>query len=154
MKIEFHRLLIIASLAAVMAVRGDPQPPTLTPKPPPTPRINGPTIFGVRAGSPFLYRIPATGVRPMQFSVRELPEGLRVDPATGQMTGSLRQKGEYKTVLRAKNAAGETEKKFRIVVGDDISLTPAMGWNSWNCWGSRVTAEKVCAAPAAWPLPA
>ena len=37
----------------------------LTPKPGPIPRINGPIVFGVRPGSPFLYAIPATGTRPM-----------------------------------------------------------------------------------------
>jgi alpha-galactosidase len=35
------------------------------------------------------------------------------------------------------------EKKFRIVAGETIALTPPMGWNSWNCWGSKVDAEKV-----------
>ena len=41
----------------------------LTPKEQPAPRINGPSVFGVRPGSPFLYTIPATGERPIRFSV-------------------------------------------------------------------------------------
>src|SRR5512138_486623 len=64
-----------------------------TPKPPPTPRINGPAIFGVRPGHPFLYRIPATGERPMTFSARGLPAGVSLDPQTGQLTGSLGKPG-------------------------------------------------------------
>ena len=36
----------------------------LTPKAPANPRINGPRVYGVRPGTPFLYRIPATGLRP------------------------------------------------------------------------------------------
>jgi alpha-galactosidase len=131
---------VLATLAATARAE---EPPTLTPKPSPAPRINGPSIFGVRPGSPFLYYIPATGRRPMEFSVSGLPDSLKADPTTGQITGSLAKKGEYKIVLRARNALGEAKKNFRIIVGDDISLTPAMGWNSWNCWGSRVTAEKV-----------
>jgi alpha-galactosidase len=115
----------------------------LTPKPPPAPRINGPSIFGVRPGSPFLYHIPVTGDRPMQYSVTGLPSGLTVDAQTGEITGSLDKPGEYPVTLGAKNAVGAVEKKFRIVVGDNISLTPAMGWNSWNCWGSRVTQAEV-----------
>jgi len=79
----------------------------------------------------------------MEFSVRELPGGLQVDAATGEITGRLPRQGKYDVVLRAINALGESEKKFCIVVGDTISLTPAMGWNSWNCWGSHVTADKV-----------
>jgi len=35
---------------------------------------------------------------------------------------------------------------FKIVVGPQIGLTPALGWNSWNCFGSAVTAQKVKAA--------
>jgi len=34
-----------------------------TPPAPATPRINGPTIFGVRPDAPFLYTIPVTGDR-------------------------------------------------------------------------------------------
>ena len=45
----------------------------LTPPAPPTPRINGPDVFGVRPGSPVLYTIPATGDRPMTFSAKNLP---------------------------------------------------------------------------------
>ena len=48
----------------------------LTPKPSPQPRINGPAVYGVRPGNPFLYRIPTTGERPMTFSASNLPEGL------------------------------------------------------------------------------
>src|SRR5580698_5749720 len=33
----------------------------LTPPPPSKPHINGPEVYGVRPGSPFLYRIPCTG---------------------------------------------------------------------------------------------
>jgi alpha-galactosidase len=120
-----------------------PKAEILTPPAPATPRINGPSVFGVRPGSPFLYTIPATGERPMEFAVEGLPEGLKVDAATGQITGSLKEKGEFKVVLKAKNAQGENEKKFRIVVGDTIALTPPMGWNSWNSWAENVDQEKV-----------
>ena len=78
----------------------------LTPPTPATPAIHGPKIFGVRPGSPFLYNSPATGDRPMQFSVQPLPSGLHVDAATGQITGSLATAGNYDVVLHAKNAPG------------------------------------------------
>ncbi|MBN2513045.1 MAG: putative Ig domain-containing protein [Sedimentisphaerales bacterium] len=114
-----------------------------TPLPPAVPRINGPSIFGVRPEHPLVYRIPATGDRPMTFSVDHLPAGLQVDSETGQLSGSVKEPGRYSVTLRASNAKGASEKKFTIVVGETITLTPPLGWNSWNCWGSRVTADKV-----------
>jgi alpha-galactosidase len=119
------------------------KPEILTPKSPATPRINGPSVFGVRPNSPFIYRIPATGQRPMEFSVDNLPKALMVDPQTGQMSGKLPQAGEFLVTLQAKNSLGSARKKFKIIVGEKIALTPPMGWNSWNCWGGRVSAEKV-----------
>src|SRR4030042_4669593 len=119
------------------------------PKPPQPPRINGPSIFGVRPGNPFLYRIPATGARPVQFSVEPLPAGLVVDAKTGQITGVLEEAGEHAVVLRARNALGIGEKKFKIVVGETIALTPPMGWNSWNAYHGSVTGENVIHAARA-----
>ncbi len=118
----------------------------LTPKPAPTPRINGAKVFGVRPGSPFFFRIAATGDRPMTFSADGLPAGLRLDSNSGQITGVLEKAGEYKVMLHAKNALGRADREFKIVCGSKIGLTPAMGWNSWNCFASSVTAEKIKAA--------
>jgi alpha-galactosidase len=118
------------------------------PKPAAAPRINGPKIFGVRPGSPLLYTIPATGTRPMVFSASGLPRGLNLD-VSGRITGVLETVGEYTVTLRAKNALGAAEKPFRIVVGDDIALTPPMGWNSWNCWADAVDQDKVLRAARA-----
>jgi alpha-galactosidase len=121
----------------------------LTPKPPKTPRINGARVYGVRPGHPFLFVIPATGDRPMTFAADGLPEGLKVDPATGIITGVTEARGSHSVTLKAKNALGEAKRDFRIEVGDRIALTPPMGWNSWNCFASAVDAERVKSAAAA-----
>ena len=118
----------------------------LTPPASPKPRINSAPVFGVRPGSPFLYTIAATGDRPMTFVASGLPAGLQLDPQTGRITGSLNQTGEYDVTLRAENALGSAKRKFKIVVGDNIALTPPMGWNSWNCFAHAVTEEDVKAA--------
>jgi len=118
-------------------------PYILTPPTPPTPRINGASVCGVRPGSPFMFTIPATGERPMTFSAKGLPAGLHLDPKTGLITGELDKKGKYVVTLRAKNLLGVAEKEFRIVCGDQIALTPPMGWNSWNCFAGAVSEEKV-----------
>ncbi len=111
----------------------------LTPPPPPTPRINGARVFGVRPGSPFLFTIPATGDRPMSFAVDGLPNGLKVDPGSGQITGTLGERGELIVTLRASNALGSARQTLKIVCGDTLALTPHMGWNSWYIWENNVT---------------
>ncbi len=141
---------VIVSTVAVMAdaLKAEEAPARreqlviLTPKPPATPRINGARVFGVRPGRPFLFTIPATGQRPMEFAVDGLPAGLKVDAQSGQITGSLASPGEYVVTFRAKNALGEAQRKFRIVCGDSIALTLPMGWNSWNCFGGAVDDAK------------
>jgi alpha-galactosidase len=125
-------------------------PPILTPPAPATPQINGAKVFGVRPGSPFFYTIAATGKRPMRFAATPLPDGLRLDGATGRITGILKQEGEYIVTLRADNSLGKAERALRIVAGDQIALTPPLGWNSWNCWGDDVSQEKVLAASHAF----
>ncbi len=119
----------------------------LTPHAPATPRINGARVFGVRPGHPFLFTIPATGRRPMHFAADGLPAGLKVDAATGQIHGSIAARGQYLVTLRAKNARGQAQRKFTIVCGDRLALTPHMGWNSWYIWEARVS-DKIMRAAA------
>jgi alpha-galactosidase len=118
-------------------------PAPLTPPAPATPRINGPTVFGVRPGSPVLYSIPATGDRPMSFAADGLTSSLSLDSNTGRITGMLKEKGSYPLILRATNKWGSDERKFRIVAGNRIALTPAMGWSSWNCYAATINQYKI-----------
>ena len=121
----------------------------LTPPPSPAPRINGTTRMGVRPGSPFLFNVAATGQPPLAYSAKGLPEGLQLDPATGRISGKISKPGEYDVVFSVTNSAGQAMRPFKIICGDQIGLTPAMGWNSWNCFASAVSADKVRAAAAA-----
>lgn len=115
----------------------------LTPPVSRRPRINGARIFGVHPGHPFLFTIAASGDRPMRFFADNLPAGLRLDAATGQISGCLARRGESVVTLRATNSLGATERQLRVVCGDQIVLTPPMGWNSWNCFAMNVSQEKV-----------
>lgn len=115
----------------------------LTPSAPDEPQINGAKVYGVKPGRPFLYRIPATGKRPIEFAVEGLPEGLKVDRDKGIIVGKISQAGDYKVTFVAENDMGTDRMEFTIKVGDTIALTPPMGWNSWNCWGCSVTAEHI-----------
>jgi alpha-galactosidase len=118
----------------------------LTPKPSPEPRINGPKVYGVRPGHDFLYRIPATGKKPISYAVTGLPDGLTVDKTSGIISGKVKKPGKYETTLVAKNKLGADKRKFTIVVGDQIALTPPLGWNSWNCFACAIDQDKVKAA--------
>jgi alpha-galactosidase len=139
-----------ASPARAQQQDADPTAPQiLTPPPPRTAAIHGPKLFGVRPDSPFLYKIPATGDRPMRFYIRHLPSGLKLNPQNGQITGSLTRAGEYRVTLGVKNSLGTSERPFNIRVGEEIALTPTMGWNSYNVWGAQINAERVLAAAQA-----
>jgi len=118
----------------------------LTPKAPLTPRINGPKIFGVRPGADFLFRISATGERPMTFKAKGLPSGLSLDPNTGIITGTIKKSGNYMVSLKVSNKLGNYSRKLKIICGENISLTPPLGWNSWNCFACAIDKDKVKAA--------
>jgi len=118
----------------------------LTPAPGPEPRLNGARVLGVRPGSPFLFRIPATGARPMTFATENLPAGLTIDPSTGIIKGVAPERGQYSVMLTASNSEGASSRELKIVCGDTLALTPHMGWNSWYVWENHVTDEIMRAA--------
>ena len=137
--------------ATTFEATGEPVPAPvapyiLTPLAPATPRIHGADVFGVRPGSPFLFTIAATGEWPMRFSAKHLPRGLKLDPRTGHITGQLKSKGEFTVTLGVENTLGRTQRNLRIVCGDQIALTPPMGWNSWNCFAGAVSEARVKSA--------
>lgn len=146
-KILLTLLLAAFSVAAVSQTTGDANPDyssyILTPKAPDTPRINGPKVYGNYPKTPFLYKIPATGLRPMTFKAKGLPFGLRIDRKTGIIKGKVRRRGTWKVTLTATNELGSDKRELRIVIGDKLCLTPPMGWNSWNCWRITVSQDKV-----------
>ena len=109
-------------------------PYILTPPAPATPRYNGPAVFGVRPGSPVIFRLAFSGEKPMKYAVEGLPEGVVLDADKGVLSGSCAVEGDYPLVLKATNAKGSASAQFTLKVGQKIALTPPMGWNSWNCW--------------------
>lgn len=112
----------------------------LTPKPGPAPRINGPRLYGARPGHAFLYRIPCTGTRPIEFSAKGLPAGLTLDSKTGIISGKTpERRGKYAVTLSARNGHGSARRVFTIVSGNELALTPPMGWNHWYTHYDRIT---------------
>ncbi len=122
----------------------------LTPAAPEAPRFNTAAVYGVRPGSPVHFRFGVSGVKPMTFLSKDLPEGLQLNAENGALSGRLMKDGEYTFTVTAKNAKGMAAQTFTLYVGDDkMALTPPMGWNSWNCWGLSVTQDKVMSSAKA-----
>ena len=117
----------------------------LTPPPSPAPRINGAKVFGARPGSPFLYQIAASGTRPMTFAAEGLPAGLTLDVSNGRITGIVATAGSHRVKLSASNAVGSASAILRIEIGEELCLTPPMGWSSWYAFGAKVNQQRVLA---------
>ncbi len=117
----------------------------------PQPQIHGPRVVGTTPGRPFLFLVPATGKAPLEFSADALPDGLAIDRKTGVISGTTKSAGESRVALHVKNSSDETSRDLRIVAGEHkLALTPPMGWNSWNVWGTTVDAAKIRGAADAF----
>ena len=133
--------------SSILAQSGQEPADFRTPLAAATPHLNGPKIYGVRPGHPFLYRIPCTGTRPIKYSVKNLPASLKLDRRSGIISGNApEQMGTYLITLRASNALGKDKRQLRIVVGATIGLTPQMGWNDWYTYTRHITGGIVRAA--------
>ncbi|MDR3341161.1 MAG: NPCBM/NEW2 domain-containing protein [Candidatus Symbiothrix sp.] len=98
----------------------------------PKPRINGAMKVGIRPNTPFNYPVAVTGMSPMNVHADGLPEGLSLDTQTGVIAGTPVKAGDYAVRLTAANDYGTTERILTIAVGESLSLTPPMGYLSWN----------------------
>ncbi len=121
----------------------------LTPPEREEPRINGADIWGVRPGHPVIFRVATSGVRPMKFTAKGLPDGVMLDDR-GVLRGvAPATPGNYDIEVTAENSKGKATRTIRLAVGDTLALTPPMGWNSWNTLCYRLTQEKATAAAKA-----
>ncbi|HEY9249189.1 MAG TPA: putative Ig domain-containing protein, partial [Rariglobus sp.] len=78
--------------------------------PPPAaqaPVIGGPLEWTAATGTPATYRVQAVGV-PLAFYASGLPDGLKIDTATGLISGTPAAPGNHAVTLTAINAAGST----------------------------------------------
>jgi alpha-galactosidase len=140
--------LVPSATAKPETASGDDTPPRFViPPADPAPAIHGARLTGGTPGLPFLFLIPATGTAPLTFSAGHLPDGLKLDPATGIISGALKAAGTTQVTLTAKNAVGSATRELTIVGGaHKLALTPPMGWNSWNVWAREVDDARIRAA--------
>ncbi len=106
--------------------------------------IHGPRVLGGTPGRDFLFRIPVTGRGPFRYTAKGLPEGLSLDARRGIIVGRMAREGTYRTEIAVRGRQGTDRRVLTIVAGPHkLALTPPMGWNSWNVWGTSVDAQKV-----------
>jgi alpha-galactosidase len=118
-------------------------PYILTPAPSLKPKINSPKIFGIKPGSPLMFKIAATGKKPLTYKLLNSTKDISIDKNTGILSGMFLKTGEYALQIEVSNSLGKANQHLKIKVGEQLSLTPPMGWNSWNCWGLSVNEERV-----------
>ena len=116
------------------------------------PQFNGAMIVGVHPGTPLIYALSVSGERPMSFSVKNLPAGLKLDAQSGIISGELAKAGGFTFTARAQNSIGEAETKIKIIVGDTLALTPPLGWNSYDNYGDAVTEAEALAITHPIPI--
>ena len=116
---------------------------------PATPELHGPFLYAARPGTPFLFTIPATGQAPLSFSAIGLPAGLALADATGTISGTTPAAGSYPVTVTASNSAGAATATYTISASTTYSLTPAMGWNSYDSYGATVNESEFMAAATA-----
>ena len=121
-------------------------PPRLAPFRPHegVPELHGPARVGVRPGTELIHTFAATGERPLAFRVSGLPPGLTVVPSSGIVRGTApTAPGSHAVHVAVGNRSGSTSATVELVVGDQLALTPPMGWNSWNVYGETISADVV-----------
>ena len=107
------------------------------------PVFHGPKSVGNYPNTDFLFTVPVTGERPIEIYAEDLPLGLSIDKNTGIITGVVKMAGEYKVKIVAMNHSGNSKEEITIKIGDQLCLTPPMGWNSWNVFTSTVNEKLI-----------
>lgn len=111
--------------------------------------IHGPRVVGGTPGKPFLFRVPATGQGPLKFSYKGLPAGVHAE--NNVLRGTVPPEGRYPITVTVSGPKGKAIRETTLVSGTHkLAQTPPMGWNSWNVWGTSVTADKVRVAADAF----
>lgn len=104
---------------------------------PPAPEITSAATAFANAGKPFEHLIRATG-DPTGFTASGLPDGLRLDTATGIISGTPTASGEFAVKVSAANATGTAEETVAL----HVSSPPPSPW-SYRDIGDHVLDERM-----------
>ncbi len=106
------------------------------------PRFHASGVFGVRPGNEFLLPLPVEGER-VSLNCVNPPPDCAFDAASGTLRGRISTPGVYRVKFEAENPAGRTTCEIKVIAGEQIQLTPPMGWNSWYCFSEGVSDRRI-----------
>ncbi|MEZ5302312.1 MAG: putative Ig domain-containing protein [Verrucomicrobiales bacterium] len=85
------------------------------------PQLNNPGGIAATGGAPFSITLTATN-GPVTFSATGLPDGLSLHPTSGVLSGTPREWGQFRPVVRVTNGAGATASTL------DLWVNPGGSW--------------------------
>jgi hypothetical protein len=121
-----------------------------TPKLGPEPKLTGPGVLGFRPAHAISYRVTATGRGVIKYTAERLPPGVTLDPVTGVLSGSVGFPGQFRFRLTATSREGKDTRDMRLVVEDQVALTPPIG--VWVDTPEAVQSLNERLAPSGWTL--
>jgi alpha-galactosidase len=104
--------------------------------------VAGPKRIGIRPGRPLVHRLPVE-LGENVLRVDGLPPRLTVDRTSRVISGITNAVGSHVVTIHGVGTGIQWTDTLEIVVGGDICLTPPLGWNSWNVFGSAVTEDDI-----------
>ena len=113
-----------------------------------SPQIVGATVFSSKPASPLLFTVGATGQSPLSFAATGLPSGVTMS-TTGTLAGTTPAAGSYAMTVTVTNSVGSTTGTITLQAEDTLAITPPMGWNSYDSFGSSVTETETLQAAQA-----
>ncbi len=106
------------------------------------PRFHAPGVFGVRPDNEFFFPLPVEG-EAVSLNCVNPPQGCVFDAVSGTLRGRISTRGVYRVKFEAENPAGRATCEIKMVAGEQIQLTPPMGWNSWYCFSEGVSDARI-----------
>ena len=106
------------------------------------PRFHAPAVFGLRPGNRFFLPLPVEGGQ-VSLNCVNPPPGTVFDEIAGALSGKIAVPGLYPVVFEAENSVGIASCRIDLIVGENIQLTPPMGWNSWYCFSEGVSDTRI-----------
>lgn len=80
-------------------------------------------------------RVAVSGKRTLFYNAEGLPEGLQINTSTGIITGSLKEEGECKVLVKVPNVPGKAEQQLTIKSGSALALTRLWGGTAGTTGG-------------------